>query len=56
LPEKQTTPKWPEKDPPGRISADFRIHKLEKIVGGREGKSNYSTRQCKVWCCTKAVK
>jgi hypothetical protein len=30
FPEKQTTPKWPEKDPPGRLSGDFRIHKLEK--------------------------
>jgi len=34
LPEKQTTPRGPKQDPPGRLSRDFRIHKLEKIVGG----------------------
>jgi hypothetical protein len=56
LPEKQTTPKWPEKDLPGRFSGDFRIHKLEKIVGGGEEKSKYPTRQCKVWHCKKEVK
>jgi len=27
----------PKQDPPGRLSGDFRIHKLEKIVGGGEG-------------------
>jgi hypothetical protein len=30
LPEKQTTPKGPKKDPPGRLFGDFRINKLEK--------------------------
>ena len=30
LPEKQTTPSGPKEDPPGRLSRDFRIHKLEK--------------------------
>ena len=39
LPEKQTTPRGPKQDPPGRLSGDFRIHKLEKIVAGGEGKS-----------------
>ena len=34
LPEKQTTPKGPKQDPPGRLSRDFRIYKLEKIVAG----------------------
>jgi hypothetical protein len=34
LPGKQTTPKGPKKDPPGRLSGYFRIQKLEKIVGG----------------------
>jgi len=29
-------------------SGDFRIHKLEKIVGGGEGKRKYPARQCKV--------
>ena len=38
LPEKQTTPRGPKQDPPGRLSGDFRIHKLEKTVGGGEGK------------------
>jgi len=38
----------PKQDPPGRLSGDFRIHKLEKIGGGGEGKKKYSTRQCKV--------
>jgi len=48
LPEKQTTPRWPTQDPPGRLSGDFKLHKLEKIVGGGEGKKNYTARQCKV--------
>jgi hypothetical protein len=30
LPEKQTTPRGAKQDPPGRMSSDFRIHKLEK--------------------------
>jgi hypothetical protein len=33
LPEKQATPRGPKQDPPGRLSDDFRVHKLEKIVG-----------------------
>jgi hypothetical protein len=33
LPEKQTVPRGPKQDPPGKLSRDFRIHKLEKIVG-----------------------
>jgi len=37
LPEKQTTPRGSNRDPPGRLSGDFRIHKLEKIVVGVEG-------------------
>jgi hypothetical protein len=28
LPEKKTTPNGPKKDPPGRLSGDFRIQKL----------------------------
>ena len=48
LPEKQTTPSEPKQDPPGRLSSDFRIHKLEEIVGSREGKKKYPARQCKV--------
>jgi hypothetical protein len=42
LPEKQTTPKGPKKDLSGRLSRDFRLHKLEKIVGGGEGKRKYA--------------
>jgi hypothetical protein len=40
LPEKQTTPKGPKQDLPGRLPGDFRIH-LKKIVGGGEGKRKY---------------
>jgi len=48
LPEKQTPPFGSKQDPPGRLSGDFRIHKLENIFGGGEGKKKYPTRQCKV--------
>jgi len=51
LPEKQPTPRGPKQDPPGRLSGDFRKHKLEKLVGGGEGKRKYPVRPCKV-CCT----
>jgi len=37
LPEKQTTPRGPKQDPTCRLSGDFRIHKLGKIVRGGEG-------------------
>jgi len=47
LPEKQTTPRGPKQDPPGRLSKNSRIHKLEKIVAGGEGKKKYPARQCK---------
>jgi hypothetical protein len=43
LPEKQTTPRGPKQDPPGRLSSDFRIRiqteKEKKLVVGREKKS-----------------
>jgi hypothetical protein len=48
MPEKQTTPRGPKQDLPSRLSGDFRIHKLEKIFGGGEGKKKYPTRRCKV--------
>jgi hypothetical protein len=48
LPEKETSPRGAKQDTLGRLFGDFRIHKLEKIVGGWEGKRKYSTRQCKV--------
>ena len=34
--------KEPKQDPTGRLSDDFRMHKLEKIVGGGEGKKEVS--------------
>jgi hypothetical protein len=43
----------PKQHPPGRLSGDFRIHKLEKIVGGGEGKKKYPARQCKVCAALK---
>ena len=48
LPEKETTPKGPKQDLPGILSSDFRIHRLEKFVGGGEGKRKYPARQFKV--------
>jgi hypothetical protein len=48
LSEKHTSPRGPKQDPPGRLSGVFRIFKLEKIVGGGEGKREYPARQCKV--------
>jgi len=36
LPQKE-----PKQDLPGRLSSDFRIHKLKNIVGGVEGKKKY---------------
>jgi len=53
LPEKQTTQSGPKQDPPGRLSGDFRIHKLEKIVGSGEGKRKYPARQCEVCAARK---
>ena len=47
LPEKQTTPSGPKQDRPGRLSGDFRIHKLEKIGGGGERKKKSPARQLK---------
>jgi hypothetical protein len=38
----------PKQDPPGRFPSDFRIHKLEKIFEGREGKKKNPGRQCKM--------
>jgi len=40
LQEKQTKPRKPKQDPPHRLSVDLRINKLEKIVGGGEGKGS----------------
>ena len=47
LSEKQTTPKGPKYDPPGRLCSDFRTHELEKIVCGGVRKRKYPARQCK---------
>jgi len=38
LPEKQTTPRGPKQEPPGRHCGAFRIQKFEKNFGGGEGK------------------
>jgi len=38
----------PKLNPTGRLSGDFRTHKLEKIVAGGKGKKKYPVRQCKV--------
>ena len=48
FPEKSTTPREPKQDPPGRLSGDYRIHKLEETVGSEVGKKKYPTKQCKV--------
>ena len=48
LSEKQTTPRGPKQEPPGKLSGDFIIHKLDKIVRGGKGKRKYPARQCKV--------
>ena len=52
LPEKQTTPREPKQDPPGRLYGDFRIHKLEKIGGG--GDKGSILQDCKVWLCIRS--
>jgi hypothetical protein len=44
LPEKQTTPRGPKQDLPGKLSGDFRIHKLEKTVGGGEENKEVSCK------------
>jgi len=46
----------PKQDPPGRLSGDFVIHKLEKIFGGGEGKKKYPARQFKVCAAHKRSK
>jgi len=38
----------PNQDPSGRLSSYFRIHKLEKTVGGGVEKKKYPVSQCKV--------
>jgi hypothetical protein len=39
----------PKQEPPCRLAGDFRIHKLEKIVSGWEGRMKYPARQCKLF-------
>jgi len=56
LPDNQTTPSGPKQDPPDILSGDFRIHKLENIVGGGEGKMMYPARQCKVCAAHKELR
>jgi hypothetical protein len=45
LPEKQTTPRGPKQDLPGRLYCEFRLHKLEKIVTGGKGKKKHSAHK-----------
>jgi hypothetical protein len=48
LPEKQTTPRGPKEDPPGKLR-DFSIHEVENIVASGEGKKR-SILQDSVQC------
>jgi hypothetical protein len=48
MPEKQTPPKEPIKDLPGRLSGDFRIHELENMFAGGERNKKYLARQCTI--------
>jgi hypothetical protein len=48
MPEKQTPPKGPKKDLPGRLSRDFRIHKLENMFAGGERNKEYLARHCTI--------
>jgi hypothetical protein len=48
MPQKQTTPRVTKKDPPARLSRDFWIHKLEKMLAGGEGNKKNPARHCKV--------
>jgi hypothetical protein len=48
LPEKQTTPREPKLDLPGRLSGDFRIQKHAKSFAGGEGNKKYPARRCKM--------
>jgi hypothetical protein len=52
-PEKQTTPRGPNLDTPGRLSGDFTKHKLDKIVAGRDSKKKYPARPCEVHAADK---
>jgi hypothetical protein len=45
----------PKQDPPGRLTGDFKIHKLEKTVGGGERKKKYPARQCRACAAHKRV-
>ena len=36
----------PKQDPPGRVSGDFRIYKLEKIVGREKGSILKNSVKC----------
>ena len=50
LPEKQATPRGPKQDTPGRLSSDFRRHKLEKIVRGAAPKKRSETKHIYKFC------
>jgi len=42
----------PKQDPPGRLSCDFRIHKLEKNCWWLGGKKEVSCKTVYIVCCT----
>jgi hypothetical protein len=46
--EKKPTPRGPAEDPTGKLSGNFSMHKLGKIVSGGQGKKKYPVRQCRV--------
>ena len=45
----------PKQDRPGRLAGDFRINKLEIIVGDWEGRRKYPARQCKLCAAHKKL-
>jgi len=51
--EKQSTPRGPKWDTPGKHSMDFSTNKLGKIVAGGEGKKTYPARECEVYAAHK---
>jgi hypothetical protein len=48
LPQKQSMQRGPKQDPPGRLSDDFRIHKLEKNCWWWGGKKRSLLKECKL--------
>jgi hypothetical protein len=53
VPSVKRPTRGPSEDPPGRLLGNFSKHKLQKIVGGGQGKKKYPVRQCKVCSANK---